>query len=109
MAKAESSAIARVSEEAWRITEKLCASIANMSPPAPLEGFAMELGIRCVRFKPLLSDGVLVKAGKDFEIVLNTETPGAAGRAGTTLSVDGGKWGELKPLKVCAGLQNNII
>jgi hypothetical protein len=97
MTKGEISAIARISEEAWRFTEKLCASRADMSPPAPLEGFAKELGIRCVRFKPLLSDGALAKEGKDLEIVLNTEAPGAASPAGTTLSVDDGKWGELKP------------
>lgn len=97
MAKVESSFIARVSEEAWRITEKLSASSANMSPPAPLEGCAKELGIRCIRFEALLSDGALAKAGKDLEIVLNTEAPGAACPAGTTLSIDDGKWGELKP------------
>lgn len=97
MAKGESSLIARVSEEAWRITEKLSASSANVSPPAPLEGCAKELGIRGIRFEALLSDGALAKAGKDLEIVLNTEAPGAACPAGTTLSVDDGKWGELKP------------
>lgn len=97
MVKEERSAIARVSEEAWRFTEKLCALSANTPPPAPLEEFAKELGIRCVRFKPLLSDGALAKEGKDLEIVLNTEAPGAAWPAGTVLPVDDGKWGALNP------------
>lgn len=97
MPKGERSLIARVSEEAWKITEKLSAASANMSPPAPLEGCAKELGIRCIRFEALLSGGGLARAGKDLEIVLNTEAPGAAWLAGTTLSVDDGKWETLKP------------
>lgn len=99
MAKEESSLITRVSEEAWKITEKLSAACANMSPPAPLEGYAKELRVRCVRFEPLLSGGGLARSGKDFEIVLNTEAPGSACPAGTKLSADDGKWGELKPLR----------
>ena len=99
MAKGESSLIARVSEEAWKITEKLSAACANMSPPAPLEGYAKELRVHCIRFEPLLSGGGLARSGKDFEIVLNTEAPGSAFPAGTTLSADDRKWGELKPLR----------
>ncbi len=95
--RVENPLIARVSEEAWRITEKLTASTANMAPPALLEKYAKELGIRCIRFEALLSDGGLAKAGKDLEIVLNTEAPGVDYPAGTTLSSDDGKWGELKP------------
>jgi len=95
--KVETSLIARVSEEAWKNTEKLIASSADISPPAPLERYAKDLNISCIRYEALLSDAGLAKAGKDLEIILNTDAPGVACTTGTTLSLDDRKWGELKP------------
>jgi hypothetical protein len=95
MSKEAKTEITRVSQEAWRTVQKLTESIANSPPPVSLDEFAKGLGIRCIRFKPLLSDAGLSKSGENWEIVINTEHRGITVALRTRQSLDVGNWSEL--------------
>ena len=88
--------IARVSEEAWQRVQEVATSVGDASPPVPLEKLATAQRIRRIRFEPLLSDAGLAKSGDDFEIVINTESPGVTPDMGDVVELGAGKlsdWG----------------
>ena len=97
MGKKRETEIARISREAWKTAEALVASVSDTHLPVPLATIAKSLGVRCIRFEALISDIGLAMSTEGFDIVVNTEAPGVRETAGTTLSVDDGRWDELRP------------
>src|SRR5438034_1086182 len=85
-----------VSAEAWKGANKLAGSLAD-APPAKLDVYAKELGIRHVRVKPLISDAGLARGSGELEIVVNTEAPGINLPAGFSALVDDGTWDKFQP------------
>ena len=94
MASTHRTHLASISREAWRLIDKLLLPAANLPPPVDLEPIARLLGIRNIRFKPLLSDAGLALADGGYDIIVNTE----AARAlpdGTVLAAGNGAWSSL--------------
>ena len=61
---------------------------------------AKALGVERIRFEPLISDAGLAKTAEGFEIVINTEAPGATEPPGSIFLADDGRWNELRsPLR----------
>lgn len=96
MTTARKNKLAPISEDVWRGLVKFSESLPTQLPPVDLAGFAKDVGIQHVRFKPLISDAGLAKVGDSLEIVVNTEAPGVTLPAGTTASVDDGTWGKFQ-------------
>src|SRR5258706_11458050 len=85
-----------ISEEVWGDLVKLSEAFPSKSPPVDLEGYANDVGIEHVRFKPLISDAGLARNGDDLEVIINSESPGAL-PTGTTASVGDGTWQKFRP------------
>ncbi len=96
MTSARKNKLAPISEKVWDGLVRLSESLPTQSPPVDLEGFAKDVGIQHVRFKPLISDAGLAKSGESLEIIVNTEAPGVTLPAGTTASVGDGTWGKFQ-------------
>jgi hypothetical protein len=89
--------IARVSEEAWQLAQKVVTDFSNVPPPVPLAKLAKAWRIRGVRFEPLWSVAGLAKAGDDFEIVVNKEAFVLGDEVGSHIEVGDGKWSHFLP------------
>ena len=62
MTSARKNKLAPISEKVWDGLVRLSESLPTQSPPVDLEGFAKDVGIQHVRFKPLISDAGLAKS-----------------------------------------------
>jgi hypothetical protein len=88
--------IAGISQKAWRMLDKLTSSLAELSPPVALDGYARTLGVHSILFKPILSDAGLAKDDTGFQIIINADAVGEY-PSGTRLSATDGTWAKLDP------------
>lgn len=86
-----------ISEKVWRDLENKSESLSNQSLPVNLEEYVNDIGIKYVRFRPLISDAGLARNSDNLEVIVNTEHPGVKLSAETTASVEDGSWHKFQP------------
>lgn len=83
-------------QQAYLVAQEWAMSVADRVP-VPLHKLANEKRILRIRFEPLISTSGLVKTKDGFDIVVNTEAPGATQKAGTVQEINNADWSKFAP------------
>jgi len=78
-----------------RAAARLLQSKILDTPPISLNALGKQENIAALRFMPILGSAGLLQTKAGFDIVINTEAPGAIQKADTVLSVEESDWNSL--------------
>jgi hypothetical protein len=95
MPAVESAALKKLENGTARAVKRLLTSKQFANPPIDLNALGKSQRIGALRFWPMLGSAGLLETTEGYDIVINTDTPGATQKSDTLLPVESSDWNSL--------------